>query len=54
MILLLNNQNSSNFFETAICRGWVSLFTMTQDFPEYRPEVWKAGLREEHKAQTSS
>lgn len=52
MILLLNNQNSSNFFETAICRGWQFL-TMTQDFPEYRPEVWKVGLREEHKAQTS-
>lgn len=53
MILLLNNQSSSNIFETAICRGQVNPFTMTQDFPEYRPEVWEAGLRG-RKAQTSS
>ena len=53
MILLLNNQNSSNFFETAICRRQVSPFTMTQDFPEYRPEVREAGLREGRRARTS-
>ena len=54
MILLLNNQNSSNFFKTAICRGQVSPFTMTQDFPEYRPEVREAGLREGRTARISS
>ena len=46
MILLLNNQNSSNFFETVIYRWQVSPFTMAQDSPEYRPEVQEAGLKE--------